>query len=59
MDDECLDVQVATGLGDPDGDPTREVALADAVRLIYQVRAVHPDGTVTPWSKPVAAGTEG
>ena len=57
LDDECLDLQVATGVGVPDDDPTREIALADAVRLLYQVRAVHPDGTVSPWSASVAAGT--
>jgi hypothetical protein len=58
LDDECLELQVATGVGDPADDPTREASLADAVRLVYQVRVVHPDGTVSPWSEPVAAGTE-
>jgi hypothetical protein len=58
LDDQCLELQVATGVGEPDDDPTREASLADAVRLVYQVRAVHPDGTVSPWSEPVAAGTE-
>ncbi|SDQ42671.1 hypothetical protein [Quadrisphaera sp. DSM 44207] len=50
----CLDLVVARGVNAAEaGTPGREVALADAANLAYRVRAVRPDGTVTPWSQPV------
>ena len=54
----CLDLDVATGV-DPAEDerPTRDLQLSDAQNLAYLVRAVHADGTVTPWTEPVRVGT--
>jgi hypothetical protein len=52
----CVELDVATGT---DADRRgRAVQLADAQALTYQVRAVHADGTVTPWSEPVRVGTQ-
>ena len=55
---ECLDLQLAQGRGTtPADDPGRTAALADAGSLAYQARGVRADGSVTPWSDPVVAGT--
>ena len=35
----------------------RDTQLAEAGALAYRVRAVHDDGTVTPWSAPIPAGS--
>jgi hypothetical protein len=35
----------------------RDVQLVDAAALAYRVRAVHADGTVSPWTPRVPAGT--
>ncbi|MFP5371287.1 MAG: hypothetical protein ACLGI3_11145 [Actinomycetes bacterium] len=53
----CIDLQVATGVNPADaGMPGRELQLSDAQTLAYRVRAVHPDGTVTPWTDAVRVG---
>jgi hypothetical protein len=60
LDDECIELQVAQGIGTtPGDDPARLAALSDAARLAYQVRGVRADGSVTPWSESVAAGSVG
>ena len=52
----CVEIDVASGT---DSDRRgREVQLADAQALTYRVRAVHADGTVTPWTEPVRVGTQ-
>jgi hypothetical protein len=38
--------------------PGHEIQLSDAQALAYRVRAVHADGTVSPWTDPVRVGTE-
>ena len=54
----CLKVEVARGQNDAKaGTPGRDVQLSDAAQLSYRVRAVHADGTVTPWTKPIIAGS--
>ena len=53
----CVELAVGTGLGSPDDDPARTAALADAASLGYRARAVRSDGTVTPWTEPVAVGS--
>ncbi len=54
----CLDLDVATGVNAEDaGLVGRDAQLADAANLAYRVRAVHADGTVTPWSVPYRVGT--
>jgi hypothetical protein len=58
LPDGCLELDVARGINRPDaGMPGRDVQLVDAAALAYRVRAVHTDGTVTPWTPPVRAGT--
>ncbi|ADB75673.1 hypothetical protein [Geodermatophilus obscurus] len=60
LDDGCIELQVAQGIGTtPGDDPARLAALSDAARLTYQVRGVRADGSVTPWSASVAAGSVG
>jgi hypothetical protein len=55
----CLDLEVATGVNAEEaGMPGREIQLSDAQALAYRVRAVHADGTVSPWTDPVRVGTE-
>jgi hypothetical protein len=55
---ECVQLQLARGSGAaPADDPGRIAALADAAALAYQARGVRADGSVTPWSEPVVAGT--
>lgn len=55
---ECVDLQLAQGPGTaPAEDPGRTAALADAGSLAYQARGVRADGSVTPWSDPVVAGS--
>lgn len=54
----CLELDIARGQGKADAGMTgRSAQLADATALAYRVRAVHADGTVTPWTKPVPAGS--
>ena len=54
----CLEVGVALGQNKADaGMVGRETQLAEAATLAYRVRAVHDDGTVTPWSVPIPAGS--
>jgi hypothetical protein len=54
----CVDLDVATGTDDADaGMPGRDIQLSDAQALAYRVRAVHADGTLTPWTDPVRVGT--
>ena len=36
---------------------TREIQLVAAQDLAYRVRSVHADGTVSPWTTPVPAGS--
>ncbi|MGY1762809.1 hypothetical protein ACI79G_17050 [Geodermatophilus sp. SYSU D00779] len=56
----CVELQLAQGPGTaPADDPGRTAALADAASLGYQARGVRPDGSVTPWSEPVVAGSVG
>ena len=56
--DGCLELDVARGINRPDaGMPGRELQLVDAAALGYRVRAVHTDGTVSPWTPRVHAGT--
>lgn len=56
--DGCLELDVARGINGPDaGMPGRELQLVDAAALAYRVRAVHTDGTVSPWAPLVRAGT--
>jgi hypothetical protein len=52
----CVELDVATGTDA--GRSGRAVQLADAQALTYRVRAVHADGTVTPWTEPVRVGTQ-
>ncbi len=60
LDDECIALQVAQGIGtEPEDDPARLAALSDAARLAYQVRGARADRSVTPWSEPVVAGSAG
>ena len=55
---ECVELQLAQGPGTtPATDPGRVAALADAGSLGYQARGVRADGSVTPWSDPVVAGS--
>ena len=54
----CLKLEVARGENDKGaGMPGRDTQLAEAAALAYRVRAVHDDGTVTPWSVPIPAGS--
>ncbi|MFD2092442.1 hypothetical protein [Blastococcus deserti] len=53
----CVELQVAHGTGTPADGPARIAALSDAASLVYRVRAERTDGSVTPWTGPVAAGT--
>jgi hypothetical protein len=56
----CIDLQLAQGRGTaPVEDPGRSAALADAGALAYRVRAMRADGSATPWSEPVVAGSTG
>src|SRR3712207_334592 len=56
----CVELQLAQGPGTaPADDPGRTAALADAASLGYQARGVRADGSVTPWSEPVVAGSTG
>jgi len=55
---ECVELQLAQGSGTaPADDPGRTAALGDAGSLAYQARGVRADGSVTPWSDPVVAGS--
>ena len=55
---ECVDLQLAQGQGTtPADDPGRTAALTDAGSLAYRARGVRADGSVTPWSDPVVAGS--
>ncbi|MDP9429621.1 MAG: hypothetical protein M3Q47_12420 [Actinomycetota bacterium] len=55
---ECVELHLARGTdAAPADDPGRVAALADAAALAYQVRGVRADGSVTPWSEPVVAGS--
>jgi len=54
----CLELEVARGENDAGaGRPGRDTQLAEAAALAYRVRAVHQDGTVTPWTAPIPAGS--
>lgn len=54
----CLELVVARGQGNVEaGMPGRDAQLAEAAALAYRVRAVHDDGTVTPWTEPIPAGS--
>jgi hypothetical protein len=56
----CVELRLAQGPGTaPADDPGRTAALADAASLGYQARGVRADGSVTPWSEPVVAGSVG
>ena len=56
----CVELQLAQGRGTvPADDPGRTAALADAASLAHQARGVRADGSVTPWSEPVVAGSAG
>jgi hypothetical protein len=56
--DRCLELGVASGRGEPGGAmPGRDTQMAEAAALAYRVRAVHEDGTVTPWTAPIPAGS--
>ena len=58
LEGKCLELDVARGQGKADaGIPGRKAQLAEAGALAYRVRAVHDDGTVTPWTEPIHAGT--
>ena len=55
---QCLELLLAQGQGTtPHDAPARVAALADAASLAYRARGVRADGTVTPWTDPVAAGS--
>lgn len=55
----CVDLDVASGVNAEEaGMPGRQIQLSDAQALAYRVRAVHADGTVSPWTDPVRVGTE-
>lgn len=57
LEGECLKMDIARGKGDADSRKRSRVAqLAEAAALAFRVRAVHHDGTVTPWTEPVAVG---
>ena len=54
----CLKLEVARGQNDAGaGMRGRDTQLAEAAALAYRVRAVHRDGTVTPWTAPIPAGS--
>jgi hypothetical protein len=56
--DRCLKLEVARGENDAGaGMPGRDTQLAEAAALAYRVRAMHRDGTVTPWTEPIPAGS--
>ena len=58
LEGRCLKLEVARGENDKGaGMSGRDTQLAEAAALAYRVRAVHGDGTVTPWTKPIPAGT--
>ena len=57
LDRDCVELQLAQGSGSPEGDPGRLAALSDAADLAYRARGVREDGTVTPWTDPVPAGS--
>jgi hypothetical protein len=58
LEGRCLRLEVARGENDAGaGMPGRDTQVADAAALAYRVRAVHRDGTVTPWTKPIPVGT--
>jgi hypothetical protein len=58
LEDRCLKLEVARGENDARaGMPGRDTQLAEAAALAYRVRAVHQDGTVTPWTAPIPAGS--
>lgn len=51
--DGCLSLVVARGEGRRPQRALRDEQLFSAGALAYRVRAVTPDGRVTPWSEPV------
>jgi len=58
LEGRCLKLGVARGENDAGaGMPGRDTQLAEAAALAYRVRAVHQDGTVTPWTAPIPAGS--
>ena len=58
LEGKCLKLEVARGENDKGaGMFGRDTQLAQAGALAYRIRAVHGDGTVTPWTKPIPAGT--
>ena len=58
LPDRCVELLLAQGPGTaPAADPGRTAALADAGSLAYRARGVRADGSVTPWSEPVVAGS--
>jgi hypothetical protein len=58
LEGRCLKLEVARGESDKAaGMSGRETQLAEAAALAYRVRAMHGDGTVSPWTKPIPAGT--
>jgi hypothetical protein len=58
LEGRCLKLEVARGENDAGaGMPGRDTQLAEAAALAYRVRAVHEDGTVTPWTAPIPAGS--
>lgn len=57
LDGECLELDIARGNGTADARKLGRVAqLAEAAALAYRVRAVHHDGTLTPWTEPIRVG---
>ena len=60
LPDGCLELDVARGVNAADaGMPGRDLQLVESAALAYRVRAVRTDGTVTPWTPPVHAGSTG
>jgi len=58
LEGRCLKLEVARGENDKGaGMSGRDTQLAEAAALAYRVRAVHGDGSVSPWTKPIPAGT--
>lgn len=58
LEGRCLNLEVARGENDAGaGMRGRDAQLAEAAALAYRVRAMHGDGTVTPWTAPIPAGT--
>ena len=58
LEGRCLKLEVARGENDNGaGMSGRDTQLAEAAALAYRVRGVHSDGSVSPWTRPIPAGT--